>query len=125
MMHFIKSFLPHHMKRQVKELFIFTTLINLALALVMIFEPIYLYQIGYSLNDIMLFYLIVYALYFFIIPLGAKFARRYGYEIAMLIGSIFFIIFYVSLFFIAKYPILFYITPFIFAVQKMFYLGFF
>ena len=121
MMHFIKSFLPHHMKRQVKELFIFTTLINLALALVMIFEPIYLYQIGYSLNDIMLFYLIVYALYFFIIPLGAKFARRYGYEIAMLIGSIFFIIFYVSLFFIAKYPILFYITPFIFAVQKMFY----
>jgi MFS family permease len=120
-MHFIKSFLPHHMKRQVKELFVFTTLINLALALVTIFEPIYLYQIGYGLNDIMLFYLIVYVLYFLIIPLGAKFARRRGYEIAMFIGSIFFIVFYVALFWIAKYPILFYITPIIFAIQKTFY----
>ena len=120
-MHFIKSFLPHNMKRQVKELFVFTTLINLALALVTIFEPIYLYQIGYSLNKIMLFYLLVYVVYFFIIPLGAKFARRRGYELSMFIGSVLFIAFYVSLFFIAKYPILFYITPFIFAIQKMFY----
>lgn len=109
------------MKRQVKELFFFNTLISLALALVMIFEPIYLYKIGYDLNKIMLFYLIVYTLYFFIVPVGAKFARRIGYEWGMFVGSLLFIAFYISLFLIAQYPILFYIAPAIFALQKMFY----
>jgi MFS family permease len=121
MMHFIKSFLPHHMKRQVKELFVFTTLINFALALVTIFEPIYLYSIGYGLNSIMLFYLMVYVVYFLIIPLGAKFARAKGYELGMFIGSLFFIFFYIALFFVDTYPILFYIAPIIFAIQKTFY----
>ena len=121
MLHFVKSFLPHNMKRQVKELFVFTTLINFALALVMIFEPIYLYKIGYSLNEIMIFYFIVYVFYFIFAPLGGKFAHYFGYEQSMFVGSIFFIIFYVSLFFIAQYPILFYLTPIIFALQKMFY----
>lgn len=121
MLHFIKSFLPHNMRRQVKELFWFTTLINLALALVVLFEPIYLYSIGYGLQQIMLFYLIVYVLYFLIVPLGAKFARHFGYEQGMLIGSIFFIAFYVSLFLVKDFSWLFYITPIIFAVQKMFY----
>jgi MFS family permease len=121
MLHFVKSFLPQHMRRQVKELFISTTLINLALALVTIFEPIYLYQIGYKLHELMLFYFIVYGLYFFIVPLGAKFARYFGYELGIFVGSVFFIFFYIALFFIVDYPILFYITPLIFAVQKMFY----
>jgi len=120
-MHFINSFLPHHMRRQVKELFIFNTLINFALALVTIFEPIYLHQIGYDLNHLMLFYFLVYSLYFIIVPLGAKFANRFGYENGMFIGSILFIVFYISLFYIAKFPMLFYITPVIFAIQKMFY----
>ena len=46
------------MKRQVRELFASTILVNLALSMVMIFEPIYLYKIGYSLQKIMLFYLV-------------------------------------------------------------------
>lgn len=121
MLHFITTFLPHNMRRQVKELFVFTTLINLALALVTIFEPIYLYQIGYGLREIMVFYLITYLLYFLIIPWGAKFGRFFGYEEGMLVGSIFFIAFYVSLFFIKDFPWLFYVTPVIFAIQKMFY----
>lgn len=121
MLHFIMSFLPHHMKRQVKELFIFTTLIDFALALVTIFEPIYLYKIGYGLNQIMLFYFIVYILYFVIIPFGAKFSHRFGYELGMFVGSLFFIAFYVSLFFIDTYPVLFFISPIVFAIQKMFY----
>lgn len=121
MLHFAKSFIPHNMKRQVRELFVSTTLVNFALALVMIFEPIYLYQIGYGLKEIMLFYSITYLAYFLLIPLGAKFARYKGYELGIFIGSILWIFFYVSLFFIAQYPILFYITPFIFAIQKTFY----
>ena len=64
---FLKDFLPYKMKRQVKELFASTILVNLALSMVMIFEPIYLYKIGYSLQKIMLFYLITYIIYFLIL----------------------------------------------------------
>ena len=121
MLHSIKSVLPHHMKRQVRELFMSSLIVSLALAMVMIFEPIYLYKIGYSLQNIMLFYLITYALYFVLMPLGGKFARRYGYEIGMLIGTFLYIGFYVSLFFIAYVPWLFYLAPALLAVQKTFY----
>jgi MFS family permease len=121
MLHSIKSVLPHRMKRQVRELFMSSLIVSLALAMVMIFEPIYLYKIGYSLQNIMLFYLITYALYFVLMPLGGKFARRYGYEIGMLIGTFLYIGFYVSLFFIAYVPWLFYLAPALLAVQKTFY----
>lgn len=122
MLHFLKTFLPHHMRRQVKELFIATTFVNLALAMVVLFEPIYLYQkLHYKLHEIMLFYFIVYIVYFFIMPLGAKFARKKGYELGIFIGTFLYIVFYVSLFLIAWYPILFYISPVIYALQKMFY----
>lgn len=121
MLHFIKSFLPHSMRRQVKELFVSTTLVNFALAMVMLFEPIYLYKIGYHLQYIMFFYLLVYAAYFLIVPLGGKFARRFGYEMGIFVGTFLYIAFYVSLFFIAQFPILFYIVPFVYALQKTFY----
>lgn len=121
MLHYAKSFLPQHMKRQVKELFIATTTVNFALAMVMLFEPIYLYNIGYPLQKIMLFYLIAYALYFFIIPLGASFAKRHGYEPGMFIGTSLFIVYYISLFLIATYPWLFFFAPIILAIQKTFY----
>src|SRR3989339_1758656 len=121
MLHFIKTFWPQNMKRQVRELFISTTLVNLALSMVMLFEPIYLYQIGYSLQKIMLFYLIVYVTYFFLMPLGASFAKKKGYEFSILLGTILFIFFYISLFLIAQYPILFYISAFIYALQKTYY----
>ena len=117
----IKSFLPYRMKRQVRELFVSTTLVNLALAMVMIFEPIYLYQIGYDLRSIMIFYLITYIIYFLIMPLGAKFAKSYGYERGIFLGTVLFIIYYISLFFIARYAELFYLAPIILALQKMFY----
>jgi MFS family permease len=115
------SFLPHHMKRQVRELFASSIVLNLALALVMIFEPIYLYQIGYSLQQIMLFYLIVYVGYFILMPLGGKFARSKGYELGIFLGSIFYALFYLALFFIADYSFLFFVAPVIFAIQKIFY----
>lgn len=118
---FFLELLPQRMKRQVREIFVSTLLVNFALAMVMIFEPIYLYQIGYSLQKIMFFYLLLYVIYFFIMPLGAKFARARGYEWGIFWGSCFFALSYLSLFFIFKSSWLFYVSPLIFAVQKMFY----
>jgi MFS family permease len=118
---FIRTFLPHKMKRQVKELFVASIIVNFALAMVQIFEPIYLYQMGYSLTKIALFYLVVYALYFFLIPFGAKFANRYGYENGMLLGSALYVVFYISLFLIPQFPFLFFVSAVIYTLQKIFY----
>ncbi|MBU1202839.1 MFS transporter [Patescibacteria group bacterium] len=121
MLHFVKSFLPNHMQRQMRELFVSTTLVNLALAMVIIFEPIYLYQSGYSLNKIMFFYFVVYALYLLIVPIGAKFSRRFGYEQGILVGTIMYIVFYLALFAIGFWPWMFFVAPILYAIQKMFY----
>jgi len=118
---FIRTFLPHRMRRQVKELFISSVVVSFALAMVQIFEPIYLYQIGYPLIKIAIFYLMVYGLFFFLIPLGAKFSNKYGYENGMFLGSALYVIFYISLFFIPSYPFLFYGAAIIYALQKTFY----
>ncbi|MCB9802897.1 MFS transporter [Candidatus Nomurabacteria bacterium] len=118
---FFSSMLPHRMKRQVREMLVSTILLNLALAMVTIFEPIYLYQLGYSLQQIIFFYLLVYVPYLLIMPMGAKFARAKGYEWGIFVGSLFFALFYVSLFLVQAYPWMFYLAPLVFAVQKMFY----
>ena len=109
------------MRRQARELFVSNIIINLALAMVQIFEPIYLYRMGYNVSQIALFYLFVYVLYFFIIPYGAKFANRYGYENGMFLGSSLYIIFYLCLFLIPSFPILFYFAILVYAIQKSFY----
>lgn len=118
---FFRNFLPYRMRRQEKELFISNIIINLALAMVQIFEPIYLYKIGYSIFQIALFYLIIYVAYFFFLPLGAKFANRFGYESGMFIGSALYVPFYLSLFFIAKFPAMFFVAIVLYVLQKTFY----
>ena len=118
---FIKNFLPHRMSRQTKELFLSNLIINLALAMVQIFESIYLYEIGYTVLQISAFYLVVYVLYFFALPLGAKFANKYGYENGMFLGSVLYIPFYLSLFFITKFSFMFYVAMILYVLQKMFY----
>ncbi|MFA5126874.1 MAG: MFS transporter [Patescibacteria group bacterium] len=109
------------MQRQVKELFISSVLVNFALALVMLWEPVYLYQINYPLQKIILFYLLTYLGYMLTMPLGAKFAKRYGYEPSIAIGVCLFAFYYLGLYLIKDYPFLFYVVPFIFTWQKTFY----
>lgn len=116
-----KTWLPQSVKRQVKELYISTTMVNFALAMVMFWEPIYLYQIGYSLQKIMLFYLVTYVGYILVIPLGAKFAKKYGYETSLLVGTSLYAFFYIALYLIKDYPSLFYIAALIYTWQKTFY----
>ena len=109
------------MSRQTKELFVSNIIINLALAMVQIFEPIYLFKLDYSIRQIALFYLAVYFLYFFALPLGAKFANKHGYEKGMFLGSVLYIPFYLSLFLITRFSFMFYIAIFFYVLQKMFY----
>ncbi|NQU83600.1 MAG: hypothetical protein HQ536_02720 [Parcubacteria group bacterium] len=92
------KYFANHMSKQMKELFSSVMILNFATSAVALFEPIYLYTIGFSLRGILVFYLIVYILYFFLLPLGGKIARAQGYEHVMLFSAPFLILYYLALF---------------------------
>lgn len=108
-------------KKEVREVYLETLIANLALALVFIFEPIYLYTLKYSLVQIMWFYVIVYLAYVFLIFWGAKFAGKFGYKHSILLSNIFYVIYWSLLYLIRDYSILFFIAPIFFALQKSFF----
>ncbi len=117
--------LPHyfskHPSRSLVELFWSVGILDFATAAVSLFEPIFLYVIGYSLAQIMLFYLITYGAYILLLPFGAKIAGKAGYEHAIFYSQFFFIAYYLCLFAIPNVPAFFFAAPIIFAIQKALY----
>src|SRR3989344_9446063 len=116
-MHRFKYF-SSKINREVQEVYWYTAVHSLALAMVMIFEPIYLYSLGFSISKILWFYVFVYAWYALLVSLGAKFAGRFGYKHAIFISNIFYVLYWLTLFGIGKYDYLFYVAPLLFALQK-------
>lgn len=96
--HFIEHYLAPHPSAQVKELFQSTAILDFATASVMLFEPVYLRQAGLSIEQILLFFLVLYVAYFLLLPLGGRICRKNGYEHSILYSSPFLILYYLSLF---------------------------
>ena len=118
---FLKRFFAIKASRQVRELYAADMIINLATAMVALFEPIYLWTQGFTLSGILYFYLGVYVLYFIFMPLGAKFARRFGYERAILLSTPFLVAFYLLLYLIHRDFQFTYFAVAALALQKTFY----
>lgn len=119
---YISSFFARHLRREVKELYFSVAILDLAINMVALFEPIYLWQkADFSLVHILLFYLGVYGVYFFILPLGAKIARGYGFEHSILYSSPFLILYYLALFAIPFSPWFIGAAIIAFAIQKTLY----
>ncbi len=118
---FYQKYLANGLTRQVKELFWSTAILDFATSAVGIFEPIYLYTLGFSLPKIILFFIAVYALYFFLAPLGGKVARSFGYEQSILYSSPFLILYYLSLFAIPYHPFFVAGAILFLAIQKTLY----
>ncbi|MFH1597915.1 MAG: MFS transporter [Patescibacteria group bacterium] len=117
----VSGYFANHLTQQVKELYASVAIMDFAKSAVMIFEPIYLYTIGFSLQKILIFFLAVYVIYYFCLPLGAKFARRFGYEHGILWSTPCLVLYYLSLFGIAYYPLLIYPAIFFLVLQKSLY----
>ncbi len=117
----VKTLFATKITRQVRELYLSSGIVNFAVAMVAIFEPIYLYKQGFSLTQVLYFYLAVYIGYLFTISLGAKFARRFGYEKAILLGSPFLAVFYISLHLIQTNHLFVYAAVAALIIQKTFY----
>lgn len=116
---------PHyfqkHMSRQLEELYASVAILDFALAAVALFEPVYLYQLGYSLSHILIFYLVAYVAYFFCLPLGGKFVAQFGPRRSIAVSTIFLVAYYLGLLMTKSDPIFFWITPVLLALQKTLY----
>jgi len=122
------SFFAHNLTRQVKELYSSALILNFATSAINIFEPIFLYlvfisrfNLSQTLQMVLVFYLLVYIVYFFVLPLGAKFARRFGYENSIAFSTVFTIIFYASLFQMGNDINFIYSAIVAYAIAKAFY----
>ena len=115
--HYFKKHLP----RQLEELYLTSAITDFSSAALAIFEPIYLWTLGYRIREIMVYYLILYVVDFFVLPLGGKFVARFGHERSILISTIWMVGYYVALINIPHAASLFYVAPLLFAMQKAFY----
>jgi MFS family permease len=106
--HHLLSFFPRRLRPEIKELYLSSIILNFGLALIFIFEPIYLFNLGYSLQQIMLFWVIIYFLYVLVLPLGGKISEKFGYEHTIFLGTAFWILLYLSMYLIEQHRFLFY-----------------
>ncbi len=92
---------------------------SLAQALITIFEPIFLFVVlGFSIEQVLLFMAVVYALYTVFIPFGAKISSRFGYAHAIFFSIPFQIAFWFMLIGSEHHIAWIYIAPVMFAIQK-------
>jgi MFS family permease len=117
---------PHYfstkISREIDELYISTAISNFAQAVVMVFEPIFLYAVlGFSIPQVLWFFAAVYLGYIIFIPFGAKIISLYGYEHGILFSIPFQILFWFFLFGAQDTREFIYIAPLLFALQKSLY----
>lgn len=117
----IKRFFPEHMNQQMREFFVSSSIFYFGTAMSSIFEPIYLWSIGWRLSSIIAFYMAAYAFYFLIAPLGASFARSRGYEHSIALSTPFLILYYLALFSIPRGTVFVAIAVVSFSIFRMFY----
>lgn len=108
-------------RRQLRELFLFQLLFSFAFSLITIFEPIFFYQAGVSLMGISLYYALHYTLYVVLMPLGVKFAARFGVERSLSISMPFFICYFLALAAIPARPSFFWLALILLTCHKSFY----
>lgn len=118
--------LPHYLgssvRRQMRELYTAVAISNFAIAMVMLFEPIFLYKVlGFTLDEVLLFFAAVYGWYILLIPFGAKVASRFGYKHAMVASIPFQILYWLFLFGSESNIMYVYAAPLLFALQKSLY----
>jgi hypothetical protein len=116
------GYLSHHLSREIKEIYWAKAISDFALAAVMLFEPIFLYSVlGFTLQQVVLFFVAVYGLYLVLLPLGAKVAASRGYEHSILFSSFFQVLYWALLFASQEIQFWIYLAPFALAVQKSLY----
>lgn len=113
--------MPHRVKRELKELYWSATLMQLATAGLALFETIYLWTLGYDLQTIVFWWMLVYVFYFFLIPIGGKLAKRFGHEKLIASGAVFYIVYLAGLYSVEQYPWMLFVAALLLALDKSLY----
>lgn len=79
------------------ELYTSVAIKNFAFSMIAIFEPLYLYKLYNSISIVFLYYAVMYTLYFFALPFGAKAAAKYGFEHCIFYSIPFAILYFLAL----------------------------
>lgn len=90
-------------------------------ALVTIFVPIYLYELGFQIYTIVFFHFLLFLSFVLFSFIGAKIVGKIGFKHAMLLSTPFVILYYLGLPFLPKYPSLLFILPVIFSIRAVLY----
>lgn len=118
----IPYYLASHVKREIGELYVATGIAEFALAMVLVFEPIFLFSVVHlSVPQVLLFFGAVYAWYVLCIPFGAKFASRFGYRHAIVASITFQILYWLLLFGSQDNQTYLYLAPLALALEKSLY----
>lgn len=108
-------------RRELKEFYWFSALFSFATALVTIFEPVFFYQAGFSLAQIAIYFGLHYVTYLILLPLGGKFASRFGLERSLAFSLPLFMAYFLVLAAVGTTPGLFWMAWLVLAIFKIFY----
>lgn len=117
MINFLHSFHLSELKRF--NLSVFIKIVGRSL--IGVFVPIFLYQNGFSIIDILLFQAIISLSFIILAPYGAKLISKIGEKHAMLLASPFEIAFFLLMPLVPQYSWLFYLLPVFFGIEMILY----
>ncbi len=122
MQNFVHSMVYIKPNRELKQLYLFVIIRSLAISLISVFVPLYLYrELGYSITSIAMFY-IVYSLTFgLFVLIAAKIISRIGVKHTILLSSPLYIAYFIMLYFLKTKPELFYATATMVGLAASFY----
>lgn len=113
----------HHFfkNKELNELYISYGIHNFALGLILVFVPIYLYDLGYSIPWI-LFYFFITSISFILLSFwGAKIVAKIGVKHTMLITAPILILYFIGLRYIEFFPWFFFLLPVLRAIKMILY----
>ena len=94
-----------HLNRELSEIYFSIFIRTLAISMIGIFIPIYLFkEVGYTLTKVLFFYILAALFFAFLSPFIAKISNKIGLKYSVLLSSFFFIIFYFLLYNLQNYP---------------------
>src|SRR5690242_2236271 len=115
----IPNYFSKKVREEIGELYASSAIANLALSITLVFEPIFLYSVlHFTIQQIFLFFAVVYAVYLPGIILGGKFASKYGYKHAMALAVPFQILYWGMLLVAKENANITFIAAIAFGLQK-------
>ena len=119
--HAITSLFAVKPSPQMREMYAFLSIFNFAASLVGIFVPVFLWQQGFSLSVIALLYALHYVSYAIAMPLGGRFAARFGLERSLALSTPIFVAVFLTIAAVPSVPNLVWVSFLLLTAHKIFY----